>query len=248
VLLWLEPFVESYVINLLDHVGAVSASPPSEWRRVQVKIEDTQSAEPADDMTISIDIANITGGVIDSTWTTADYDKVDTWLAQLVSGYSVSMSPRLKFTEFRYYRMAFNDYTVQKPFWDAGPPERVTPVSWQGTAGGDLPGQMALSITELTAFPHNWGRFYWPSPGPGLMTGAGHFTTQAVDALCQQAHDAYAGMMGQEFFPVVPTTQVGKVPARGLLTVSGIQVDDVPDVIRRRRPRGPLHKKVLPLP
>jgi hypothetical protein len=67
-------------------------------------------------------------------------------------------------------------------------------------------------------------------------------------------HDAFQNLMSEEFFPVVPITQIqtggpssGSVPTRALLTMSGVQMDDVPDVQRRRRPENATHRMVLPL-
>jgi hypothetical protein len=42
-------------------------------------------------------------------------------------------------------------------------------------------------------------------------------------------------------------TQAQKADLRGLLTISEVQVDDVPDVIRRRRAHTTTYRKVLPL-
>jgi len=45
----------------------------------------------------------------------------------------------------------------------------------------------------------------------------------------------------------VPTTQVNGVASRQLLGIAKIQVDNVPDVVRRRRPRTTTYRKVLPV-
>jgi hypothetical protein len=57
----------------------------------------------------------------------------------------------------------------------------------------------------------------------------------------------YGALMAAEFFPVVPVTQVDKLASRGLLTVQEIQVDNVPDVIRRRRIAATGYRKILPV-
>jgi hypothetical protein len=68
-----------------------------------------------------------------------------------------------------------------------------------------------------------------------------------VDDWAQTVHDVYGALMNDEFFPVVPVTQVQKGRVRGLLTVSEIQVDSTYDVIRRRRVHTTKYRKTLPL-
>jgi hypothetical protein len=66
------------------------------------------------------------------------------------------------------------------------------------------------------------------------------------NAMATAAGALYSGMAGSDFQIVVPILQVDKIPNRSLVGVSSIQVDDVPDIIRRRRPRNPLLRVVKP--
>jgi hypothetical protein len=56
----------------------------------------------------------------------------------------------------------------------------------------------------------------------------------------------YSALATAELFPVVAVTQVDKAPSRGLLTIDKVTIDDIPDVIRRRRPRNTVYRKTLP--
>ena len=239
------------MIGLLEHIGNMSPVVQDvgadEWRRVAIRWEDVISSDTADDCFITLDIANITNGAIDDSWTEGDYATCETLIDQFLFAWAPHCVSRLKASELRWYRRAFNDYAIQKPFADSGPPVRVTTVNHPGTGTLTAAPQTALSITEVTTFPKNWGRFYLPGLGSGAIGPDGRLLSTVQDQVAGNVLALYDGLMGAEFFPVVPTTQVGKVPARGLLTVGEIHIDDVIDVIRRRRLKHSLRTVVAPL-
>jgi hypothetical protein len=105
--------------------------------------------------------------------------------------------------------------------------------------------QVAMSVTEKTAFPGHWGRFYLPLSGGSDFTSTRRFDTATVDSVANAVGACYATLQTAEFFPVIPVTQVDKTPARGLLQVTDVQVDDVPDVVRRRRLSQTTYRKVV---
>src|SRR3954451_8186523 len=244
--LWIAPFAFGYLEGLLTHAEA--AAPSDEWRRVQLHWRDLMGpAVPANDRYCGYDIVNITGGAIDSTWTDADYASCEAKLNTFLTSMAPITSGITALMEYRWYRRSFNGYDDVKPFPDSGPPLRVTPHVQMGAAP-TMPAQVALSITEKTAWPKHWGRFYWPIGGGTTIidTLSGHVAHATVDAAATATSTLYAALAGADFVPVVPVTQVDKVAARALLTVSQIQVDDVFDVIRRRRPKAPDYRKILP--
>jgi len=75
--------------------------------------------------------------------------------------------------------------------------------------------------------------------------------TANVDSWATQVHDTYTTLMSNEFFPVVPITQytIGeeRFAVRGLLTVAELQMDNLLDVMRSRRPKKATYRKILPL-
>jgi hypothetical protein len=144
----------------------------------------------------------------------------------------------------------FNDYSIAEPFVKSGAPERVIPTVRIGTANtGELPPQCSITSTDRTVYARHWGRNYWPHPAAGLvaLSPPGNVTTAHVDSLATAVVQCYDTLMASEFYPVVPITMVQGVPTRGLLTVTEVQVDDLFDVIRRRRPKQPTHYKRLPV-
>jgi hypothetical protein len=108
-----------------------------------------------------------------------------------------------------------------------------------------MPPQVAFALTEKTAWPKHWGRTYLPTP-QGLHVFGDRWTSACVDTIVGAANTLYQGLAAAEFFPVVPVTQVASDPARALVGITQVQGDDIPDVIRRRRPRNTTYRKVLP--
>jgi hypothetical protein len=242
----------SYLVSFLEFLGQMgSTSDPAagEWRHVQVVYTDAITNEVADEMVITFDIANITNGGIDSSWTAADYQTCDVQFDSLLGAWGAHMDPHVVSKEVRYYRRAFNPYSDQKPFPPSGPPEHVHPFVQVGTATSSLPHQLAVTHSEKTTYPRHWGRVYWPALGYATTAFAngGVLATGFVDAWAGACSAFYDNLMSQEFFPCVPTTQVNKVPSRQLLGIQAIQVDDVADIIRRRRRRSPSYKVSTPV-
>jgi hypothetical protein len=149
--------------------------------------------------------------------------------------------------EMRFYRRHFNGYNLAKPFAKSGPPQIVYPMTGAGAASSRQAPQVALTTTDRTAYPRHWGRNYWPMPGSVGTTTIGNAPAGEVDATANGLAATYTQLMAADFFPVVVVTQVDKIPTRGLLTVNKIQVDDVWDVVRRRRVKTATHKKILPV-
>src|SRR5262252_2134714 len=229
---------------------------PSEWRRVQIVWKNLATDLRADDQICTVDIVNTTGGRFDPTWTTGDYANTDTAIAAFVTAIAGGTVSWLQAYELRYYAMKYNDYDYKVPipntdpvqyrypaFADSGPPQYVKTLSTTGSGGTAGAAQTAVSITELTPVRRNWGRMYAPTPGSGVFGSYGHIGPATVDAYA----DAYAIMGGNlqfnGFYPVVPTTYANKERTRVLQNVTGVQVDDVPDVIRRRRSFNATYKK-----
>lgn len=209
------------------------------------------STEVADNFVTTFDIVNITNGGVDSTWNQADFDQVAAYMNSLAVGWASRMSTDYKWIETRFYRRYFNPYSITEPFAPSGPPAITYPMNTPGTAGNFQAPQVAVTTTDRTAYAKHWGRNYWPHPGGTIVSSGGYIGSANVDSLAQLVHDQYAALMANEFFPVVPITRytLGDqvVPARGLLTVSELQVDNLFDVMRSRRPKKATYRKVLPL-
>jgi len=248
--------VEDFLRGLLAYIGPYHAiegeEPPDEWRKLVLHFEDTSSSDPNDDVNVSFDIVNITNGDIDSSWTDSDMSTVEQVFDDAIVNAGLTFPSRLRFGEFKWYRRAFNPYPVDpvvgtpdKPFMDSGPPIRITTLSHLGD-GATVPPQLSLVVSERTAWPHHHGRVYWPMSGGSAIDGTGHATTSFVDGVASIFAGLYASLADREYQIAVPVTQVKNTPARALIGVSEIWVDNVIDTQRRRAFETATYTKKLP--
>jgi len=253
-LLQLAPLIPSGLQQVLEYIGTMDSadSPtPDAWMHVHLVGQPVTSTEVADNFVTTFDIVNITGGAIDSTWNEADFAAVSAQIYALSQGWVSRMSSDYRWIEQRYYRRYFNPLSLTQPFAPSGPPAMIIPNSGTGAQGSYQAPQVAVTTTDRTAYPGHWGRNYWPHPYAGLASSGGYISQSSVDSLAQLVHDVYEDLMGAEFYPVVPITRYTSgdtvIPARGLLTISEVQVDNLFDVMRSRRPKKATYRKRLPL-
>lgn len=197
----------------------------------------------------TFDLLNFTDGAIDSTWTTADFTAAETPMLAFWTTLKTIYPDELTFKEIRWYRRQFAEpMTPDKRFADSGPAVRITPVNVAGThVGKSLPYQVAVSITEKTADPKHWGRWYMPPPTSTGITLTDYGRMSAADAtgFANPAGTMLNALWDAQLPLVVPTTQVNKTLVKGWMSVNAVQVDDILDVQRRRRPRTPTQRSVV---
>lgn len=235
--------VAPFLLSKLDY-DHESDPDTLKWYRLQTVWSRTTPAGTVEDRAIcTFDLVNITGGVPDATWITSDFTsaeaKFDTFF-NVVRSYQTNNHTLV---EYRWYPMTFAPITdapldKQKPFNPSLYPDRVTTKSVAGTGTTPLPYQVSMAITEKTALPKHWGRFYIPGINGTLMATGGRWVmVGGANDILAAADTMYEALAGAELYPVVPITQVAKVPVRALLGVTSLQVDDIPDIVRRRRPK-----------
>jgi len=246
----------AYLLEQLQYVGDLQTTDQGDadtWDHVECIWTMAGSADPRERYVTTFDIVNITGGNIDNTWTQADFDTVEAEIAGICSSWTANMWTGNTFTQTRHYLRRFNPEGDIHPFAISGPPAAVYSHNVLGGASGPMPRQVAVTSTELTPYARHWGRNYWPCPAAPLVGSTGSLGSLYQTTLAQLVHDRYAALQDKDYFPVVPVTQVqpgGKktpiYPYRGLLGVTGVQVDDVFDVVRRRRQAVAGSRIVLP--
>lgn len=218
------------------------------WRRFSVRAGDNISGDAGDDQYFSIDIVNLTNGQVDSSWTAGDYSTA----AQAIAAFCTSLTPilnsRYTINRLTAYVMAFNPYSNSKPLAPTGPPDEAWTLATLGGGVNTVPAQPCSTVTELTPVRAHWGRFYLPTLGGNAYAISGHLTSSAVDTIANAAGAMYDLLHMNQLWPVVVSTQSNKAPLRALQGVTGIKVDDVPDVIRRRRLQHATYSKTLPVP
>lgn len=212
------------------------------WRRMNATFTRTTPSGTTEDAAIcTFDFLNMTAGVPDDTWTTGDFTAVESAADTMWTAIAGGLSPKLTLTSYRWYRKTFapanSTYESGKPryFNDSGPPVRVQTKSIVGTGGGtqQVPWQVSISVTEKTPLAAHWGRWYIPLPGMSNFDLFGRIASPSF--FVTPAGVFYNACADADLHPVVPA---GK--ARGLLSVTKLQVDDIPDVQRSRRARTTL--------
>lgn len=241
-------------LEYLEEMQPSTASVPDEWRHIQVISEPVTATHSADNCVTTFDVVNITSGAIDSSWTDADYTAVQAALNTACVSWATKMSNSMRFKEMRFYRRVFTpvpDPVPPKPwppaFERVGEPERIFSMSAVGAVTTHQASQVAMTSTDITPYARHWGRNYWPRPSSSMVGPTGYIGSADVDFLVQLVQSLYADWMGNEFYPVVPVTQIQAAPARGLLGVSAVQVDNVFDVQRKRRLHTTTYRARLPV-
>lgn len=139
-----------------------------------------------------------------------------------------NISAAIKLQELRYYDVPSG------PGIDMGPAKKVAPLNLVGTSGGNaLPPQCALSVTFKTDTRKHWGRFYLPGLTVTQIGPAG----RASSTVCTAVANAAAPLCNRSGTGANLT--VFSRLEWGDHDVSMVQVDDIVDVIRRRRFSAP---------
>lgn len=205
-------------------------------RRVTLVLDRSTYSPGDDDATLHFDFLNITAGSPDDTWTTGDYTTLETLLASFWTVAKAYTSSKTQLREYRWHRVGTG---VAKP----NPAERTnvlgSMVPGTGTSGPNAP-QVACSLTFRTAVRNSWGRTYIPFDS-GSLTANQRLGTGTVDAIAAGLNTLVTGAASADFRLVV--TSLAKSAA---LNVERIEVDDVLDVIRRRRWKHTGYRKLLP--
>jgi hypothetical protein len=219
--------------------GGASAAPGTGHIGVRraTLVFDRSSYSPADDdMTMHFDFLNFTSGAPDDTWTAGDYTTLESALQTWWTATKAYSDPKTKLREIRWHRAGAG---ITPP----NPAERVfiltTMDPGTGTAGLAVP-QVACSITFRTAVRRSWGRTYLPFNGL-QPTVQGRLGNSTVDAIATATQTLVTTAAAADFALVVSAVRLNAA-----LVVERIEVDDVLDIIRRRRWKHTGYRKMLP--
>lgn len=195
----------------------------------------TPSGTREDLCTCTVAVAKQPGGNLWSTLISADKATVegyfDTWwLTQ-----KTYVANQFMLVEYRWHDWVLTDDLL-------GPADRVTSRTVSGTGGAvhRIPDQDAMTLTFRTASRKHWGRIYLPGTWfSGLDPAYGRWASSHVDNVAAAWHTMLASLHGASMDVVVVSRKY-----RGILQVNELQVDDVPDIQRRRRPKQAAYRKV----
>jgi len=239
----LAPFAFAGGEALFDHFSESGSAADLAWLHVTCHAwRSTPSGTQEDRAQIGFDVCKLNGGVNDATWDTAQItgatDKIKSLLGFL-AGYQDN---NCAWNEIRSYVKRFNE--IGPGFAPMGDPVHVETISVIGSSSATnvLPYQVALSVTEKTALRKHWGRVYVPCPSTTTLDAWGRYDATTCAAIATIFADAYLALANANYVVVVPSGG-----SRALLTVTSIQVDDIPDVQRRRRARTTVTRAVRPV-
>jgi hypothetical protein len=145
------------------------------------------------------------------------------------------VTDKVECRELRFYDVP------DTPGIDMGDPVKISSIATKGTATSQpMPPQCAVSVTWRTSARLRWGRFYLPGVVSAHLDTSGRLDVATCDAIANAAH--------------LLTDRSG---TGGVLTVFSrkhwnhsdpelIQVDDIVDIIRRRRFSQPHYRATLP--
>lgn len=124
-----------------------------------------------------------------------------------------------------------------------GPAVRTTVLSVAGTDSvGRSPDQLATNLTMRTASRKHWGRMFIPGIGVDKWdTTYGRLTTTVIDGIASASDSLHTNAQGAGF-EIGVWSQLH--PA--FLTAKSVEVDDVPDIQRRRRAKRRNYAKIYP--
>lgn len=246
-------------VRVFVYPGGLVPFPPAFWlmelttayelRELTLKWTRAYTGRPLQDAAMcTFHIANFTGGVPDATWTAGDYATCealfDTYWGAIKEWFNASHT----LSEYTWRA----DGPAFKPYGAALQPTlRATPKAVVGTGTGtECPPQVAISVTEVvpaTFVAHNvegvgdqtrnrWGRFYLPNPSVNAID-AGRIHTDCCEDVAIATKALYDGLAAADFGVVVYSPTTGHA-----WTVTQVHVDDIADVIRRRRFDGALSR------
>jgi len=191
----------------------------------------------------------LVGGAPTPSWDPADFVAMDNAFTTWWTAVKPFCTASIQWSHIKAYRAGPNVLPPQTPTYSV-------PKTLPGTdaTNAALPPQVALSVTEKAGGKKNWGRFYLPALGTGAATTAittvdGRPSTafitgviNATDSLYEAARIALTPFV--IYHPKLDANRpTGNPPAPSNLperpaeavTVEQLQVDDVFDIIRRRR-------------
>jgi hypothetical protein len=181
---------------------------------------------------------NITGGDLDRTWTTADFTAVETAQANMWTALSSRISTGCRLVEHRWYKFGPGIHGTRS---NPNPPVRVTTLATPiaGSGSGAWAHQVGSTVTFRTPIRRHWGRVYLPIY-TGVLGTNGQVSSTSVDAIAAAARTAFmVDPAAQGIAPVVWDRN-----RHSALGVTALEVDSVPDIVRRRRPRVAAYKVV----
>lgn len=218
---------------------------PFELRKVQFISSQQDAAVASDDSRVmTFHLAKISGSAVSDTWVAGDFTALDAAFTAWWESLKPLYSSWIVWDRIKVYKAGPAIVPPQPPVYDAD-----KSVAGTNSTGIQLPPQVAISVTEIAGSKRFWGRFFLPAPAHTAMSGYGRVASATQTTIADATDTLYTALRSANLHPVVyraplpdRETRAGAplaARAASAWTVEKIQVDDVADVIRRRRFKYP---------
>lgn len=159
----------------------------------------------------------------------ADKTDIETTLNAFWTARKGFTSTQFTLREFRWY-----DYSPMSS--RPGPVDKITAVGTAGTsANSRLPDQLSMNSTYKSCSRKHWGRSYWPMAVLGAVdTTYGRISNAETTRL----HDDLAPVFQDSGSSGLVCPVVVSIAYKAVLGVKELQVDNIWDVVRRRRAKN----------
>jgi hypothetical protein len=206
-------------------------------RRCVVTFDRTNHEAGLDPDVTHFDFLNMTAGAPDDTWTTSDFTTLEGYLTTMLTSMSNFWASGIRVTAFTWYRVGIG---IGTPNPNVRQLILTTPIAG-GSAGNAMPPQIATTVTYRTAVRKAWGRSYIPFSSTPNITTIGRMATTAVDSIAGAANTMAVAAAGSDFYLGVYSKRLS-----AFLVAEKIEVDNVLDIVRRRRFKTQSYRKILP--
>lgn len=185
-------------------------------------------------------IAKVVGGGLYSALTAAEYSGIETLLDTMWTNLMLRRAASWTVSEYAWHEKRADHGTTENGSEAVGPAVRRTTKALVGNVSNSrLPDQNALTMSIRTASRKHWGRMYLPGFDSGHYDLAmGRPSNASVDSDAAAFHTYVAGLTSASC-----TLGVWTFKYKAFLDISELRMDNVPDIIRRRRPKQASYSK-----
>lgn len=219
-----------------------------ELRRLVVKFSRAPLGGGSEDYdAITCHFVKLTGGAPDSNWLAADYAAVEARFNTWWTAQKVEYPSWFKLASYVWYKDGPAWSPIDRGNGPSNPAARTTTVNSPGTATATAwhPPQLAVSVTKVCDIRKRWGRLYLYAGLSAYADSAGYFNSGAAASYLSRLVTCFNGCRADGKQPVVwsrarsshSSKRGGTIDAHDATAyeITGLQIDNLYDVIRSRR-------------
>lgn len=247
-----------------ETITVADVEAPFELRKLMWRISRAPTGSVEDQDVLTFHFLKAPGGTPTNSWDTSDYTTIETAMGTFFDYLKAGYPSWMHSDQFRWYADGPDFYELRStpaparyvPKTTGNPARRVTEVDVAGTSSAtvNLAPQVAITVTEKTSSRLHWGRFYVPAILPAYGDQYGRIASASCDGMAGAVQTLYNTCRAASLIPVVFSIQKPErlkangatLPAVGAVAyeITSVQVDNLFDIIRRRRYSSATYRKV----